>query len=49
MPMEYVVFRHDGRSYPNDPREIAAARIRGRQLIGKEWGMSVFGPIPAKE
>ena len=48
-PMEYVVFRHDGRRYPDDPSPIAADRIRGRQIIGKDWWMSVFGPIPAKE
>lgn len=49
VPMGYVVFRHDGRRYPDAPREIVAARVRGRQLIGQEWQMSIVGPIPSKE
>jgi hypothetical protein len=44
--MEYVVFRHDGERYSDDFDHIKAKRIRGRWLIGKNWHMSTFGPMP---
>jgi hypothetical protein len=46
VPMEYVIFRHDGKVYPDSPESVKANRIRGRWLIGKDWKMSVMGPLP---
>ena len=47
--MRYVVFRHNGKSYSDNFREIGARGVQGRRLIGKDWQMSTFGPIPPKE
>ena len=47
--MRYVVFRHNGKSYSDDFREIRAGRVKGRWLIGRDWQMSIFGPLPPKE
>jgi hypothetical protein len=44
--MQYVMFRHNGKSYSEDFRPIAAKKIRGQWLMGKNWTMSVVGPLP---
>jgi hypothetical protein len=46
--MHHVIFRHDGRSYPKEPRPFESRRVRGRQLIGKDWSTTLFGPLPAR-
>lgn len=46
--MRPVVFRHDGKSYPKEPRPIEPRRARGRQLIGRDWSTTLFGPLPAR-
>ncbi|HEX8177219.1 MAG TPA: hypothetical protein VF543_19175 [Pyrinomonadaceae bacterium] len=44
--MQYVVFRHNGKTYSDDFRPIATNKIKGQWLIGKDWKMSVVGPLP---
>jgi hypothetical protein len=44
--MRYVMFRHNGKTYSDDFRPIAANKIQGQWLIGKDWKMSVVGPLP---
>jgi hypothetical protein len=44
--MQYVMFRHNGKTYSDDFRPIAANKIKGQWLIGKDWKMSVVGPLP---
>ena len=46
VPMEYVVFRHNGNTYSDSSEPVKASQIRGRWLIGKDWKMSVMGPLP---
>jgi hypothetical protein len=47
VPMEYFVFRHNGKDYPEDSaRPIKPNQIRGQWLIGRDWKMSIMGPLP---
>jgi hypothetical protein len=48
-PMRYVVHHYNGKTYSDRFREIRAERVRGRQLIGEDWRMTVMGPLPPKE
>lgn len=46
--MHYVVVRHNRESYSANFQSIKASRVRGHWLIGKNWNMSVVGPIPVQ-